>query len=72
MPQCFPKWKLTFSDRGKYDHSMNLLNYSPENEGSFCGTVQDTGKTASEILQTALLTKFRMDEFQLSQHRKGL
>lgn len=29
------------------------------------------GKTASEIPRTALLTKFRMDEFQ-SQQRKGL
>lgn len=66
------KWKLTFCDRGKYDHRMNLLKYSQEKEGRFCGNVQNTGKTASEILQTALLTKFRMDEFQLSQHRKEL
>lgn len=72
MHQCCPKWKLTCCDRGKYDHRMNLLKYSQEKESSFCSTVQDTGETASKILQTALLTRFGMDEFQLNQRRKGL
>lgn len=36
----------------------------------FCGTVQGTGKTASEMLHAALLTKFKTDEFQRESAQK--
>lgn len=40
MYQCCPKWKLTFCERGKHDHRVNL-RYFQKKKG---GTVQNTRK----------------------------